>query len=86
MKIESKFEIGQHVWAMYENDNGAVSVYDDVISEICVDKDGIYYFLKEACIDRREEDIIAYEDKTALSNKIEKTMEIIREKENEDVK
>ena len=70
MKIQSKFEIGQAVWVVYEN-NGEVSIYDDKIDEICVDKDGIYYMLKEACIDGREEEIIAYENKEMLANKIE---------------
>lgn len=79
MKIETKFELGEKVWVVYQN-NGEVSIYDDKISEICVDEDGIYYILKEACIDVREE-IIAYEDKEKLANKIEELMKEIREKE-----
>lgn len=84
MKIESKFEIGQAVWVVYPS-NGEVNIYDDEISEICVDEDGIYYILREACIDGREEEIIAYEDKEGLINKIEKLMKEIREKEKKNV-
>lgn len=84
MKIESKFEIGQAVWVVYEN-NREVSIYDDKIDEICVDKDGIYYMLKEACIDGREEEIVEYEDKERLINKIEELMKEIREKEKNNV-
>ncbi len=85
MKIESKFEIGQAVWVVYSSNN-EVSVYDDEIDEICVDKDGVYYILKEACIDGREEEIIEYKDKEALANKIEELMKEIREEEKNNVK
>jgi len=70
MKIESKYEVGQRVWVVYEH-QGEVSVYDDLIAEICVNKDGLYYMLETACIDRKEEDIILYEDKKELVSKIE---------------
>ncbi len=85
MKIETKFELGEKVWVVYQN-NGEVSIYDDKISEICVDEDGIYYILKEACIDVREEEIIAYKDKEKLANKIEELMKEIREEEKNNVK
>lgn len=80
MTIQTKYEIGQRVWIVYEN-KGEVCVYDDYIDEICVNNDGLYYMLKEACIDYAEEDIILYEDTDKLVEKIKETMESIRESE-----
>ncbi len=83
MTIQTKYEIGQRVWIVYEN-RGEACVYDDYIEEICVNDDGINYMLKEACIDGKEEDIILYEDTDKLVEKIKQIMEEIREKESEE--
>ena len=80
MTIQTKYEIGQRVWIVYEN-NGEVCIYDDYIDEICVNKNGAYYMLKEACIDHTEKDIVLYDDTEKLVEKIKQTMENIREKE-----
>lgn len=80
MTIQTKYEIGQRVWIVYEN-NGEVCVYDDYTEEIGVDDKRIYYILKNACIDRAEEDIVLYEDTDKLVDKIKETMENIRKKE-----
>ena len=61
---------GQRVWVVYEN-QGEACVYNDYIDEICVNtENGIYYILKDACIDRSEKDIILYEDTEILIEKI----------------
>ena len=80
MKIQTKYEIGDKVWIIYEN-KGEACVYDDYIEEICVGENGLYYMLKEACIDRNENDIILYEDTDKLVEKIKRIMQEIREKE-----
>lgn len=80
MTIQTKYEIGQRVWIIYEN-NGEVCVYDDYIEEIGVDDKRIYYILKNACIDGEEEDIVLYENTDKLVEKIKETMDNIREKE-----
>lgn len=80
MTIKTKYEIGQRVWIVYEN-KGEACVYDDYIEEICIGENGLYYMLKEACIDGKEEDIILYEDTDKLLEKIKQIMEDIREKE-----
>ena len=78
MQIKSKYEIGQRIWVVYE-DQREVSVYDDYIDEICVNNEKqIYYILKNACIDREEKDIVLYEDTETLVQKIK---EILRESE-----
>lgn len=82
MEIKTKYEIGQRVWIAYEN-KGEVCVYDDYIDEICMGENGLYYMLKEACIDRAEEDIVLYEDTDKLVEKIKQIMQEIREKESE---
>lgn len=83
MKIQTKYEIGQRVWIVYEN-RGEACVYDDHIEEICVGENGLYYMLKEACIDGNENDIILYEDTDKLVEKIKQIMEDIRKKEREE--
>ena len=83
MFIQTKYEIGQRVWIIYEHQD-EVCVYDDYIDEICIGENGLYYMLKEACIDRNENDIILYEDTDKLVEKIKQIMEEIRKKESED--
>ena len=80
MVIQTKYEIGQRVWIVYEN-RGEVCVYDDYIDEIYVNENGVYYILKEACIDHTEKDIVLYNDTEKLVEKIKQTMENIRGKE-----
>lgn len=80
MVIQTKYEIGQRVWIVYEN-RSEVCVYDDYIDEVCVNENGVYYILKEACIDQTEKDIVLYEDTDKLAEKIKETMDNIREKE-----
>ena len=80
MTIKTKYEIGQRVWIIYEN-QGEACIYDDYIDEICIGENGLYYMVKEACIDRAEEDIVLYEDTDKLVAKIKQTMQEIRNKE-----
>lgn len=80
MTIKTKYEIGQRAWIVYEN-KGEVCVYDDYIDEICIGENGLYYMLKEACIDRAEEDIVLYEKTDKLVKKIKQIMKEIRDKE-----
>ena len=80
MEIKTKYEVGQRIWVVYE-DRGEVCVYDDYIDEICVNDNGMYYMLREACIDRAEQDIVLYEDTDKLIEKIKQVMQEIREKE-----
>lgn len=78
MDLKLKYDIGQRIWVVYEN-QGEVSVYDDYIDEICVNNEKqIYYILKNACIDREEKDIVLYEDTNRL---VEKIKEILKESE-----
>lgn len=83
MTIKTKYEIGQRVWIIYEN-QGEACVYDDYIDEIFVNDEGINYMLREACIDGKEENIIPYEDTDKLVEKIKQIMEDIRKKEREE--
>ena len=82
MNIKTKYEIGQHIWIVYEADK-EVSVYDDIINWISIDKDGLTYGLEEVCIDVKEEDVILYYEEEKLVNKIKEIMKQIRENERE---
>lgn len=79
MQINTKYEIGQHVWYIYEN-KGEVCVFDDFIGWITIE-DNMYYTLKESSADVIEENIILYEDTDTLLKRIVTIMEDIREKE-----
>lgn len=83
MTIKTKYEIGQKVWIVYKN-KGEVCIFDEYIEEICINNDGLYYMLKEACIDIAEEDIVLYEETDKLVEKIKQTMKDVREKESEE--
>ena len=80
MKIETKYEIGQHIWIVYEH-NGEVCVFDDEITEICVDKDGVGYWCKESGDSHSENQIILYKNQEELLNRIVNLMEDIRKRE-----
>lgn len=79
MTIQTKYEIGQRVWIVYEN-KGEVCVYDDHIDEICISESGLYYMLKEASIDETEANIVLYENTDKLVEKIKQIMEDIKKK------
>ena len=83
MIIQTKYEIGQKVWIVYKN-KSEVCICDDYIEEICTNNDGLYYIIKEACIDIAEEDIVLYEETDRLVEKIKQTMKDVREKESEE--
>lgn len=87
MKIETKYNIGDKVWIVYEANTphglaGEVNLYDDVITDIIIDKDGVSYATEHT--DIKEKDIIPYEDKSALLIKIQETMNAIHRRERED--
>ena len=44
MQIKSKYDIGQRIWVVYEN-QGEVSIYDDYIDEICVNNEKQIYYI-----------------------------------------
>ena len=79
MEIKTKYDIGQHIWVVYE-DTGIVCAYDDYIGWITYEDD-LVYGLKESCNDLSEEEIISYEDTDTLVERIKQLMQEIREKE-----
>ena len=54
MKIETKYEIGQHIWIVYEN-RGEVSVYDTEI--VSIGYDNRLYYLTNECNEYEENQI-----------------------------
>ena len=81
MKIETKYNIGEHIWVIYEarinNEychnmpTGEVSVYDAYIDSISKYKDGLMYFCNDGnYTELHEEDIILYEETDKLVAKI----------------
>lgn len=77
MKIETKYNIGDHVIGIYTN-NDEVHLYDDFISWVCFEKDKLSYGLKESCDDFLEENLFLYEDNLGIINKIKEKLEDIR--------
>lgn len=81
MRIETKYDIGQRIWIVYEHQR-EVHVYEDCIANILIDEDNkLLYCSKETYDEYKEEDIILYEDTDKLVNKIKEVMEEIKEKE-----
>ena len=88
MKIETKYNIGDKVWIVYEANtpnglSGEVNVYDAVIESITVDSEGLYYNTQYC--DNKENEIVPYEDKEALVAKIIEVMNAIHKREEENV-
>lgn len=82
MKINTKFNIGDHVWIIKEY-KGMVCLYDDIIDYLYIDENGISYFMKEADVESNDADIVLYKDYTNLADKIYSLMKQIRLKETE---
>ena len=78
MNIKTKYEVGQHIWFIYEH-GGEVHVYDDYISSIGWE-DHLFYLTKDSCEELKEEEIILYEE----TDKIKELMKKIREREKEE--
>ena len=79
MKINTEYEIGQHVWFAYKNNTEEICVCEDYIQEIVITKNGLYYYLCDTDAEIKEEEIIPYEDKNKLSVTIQKLINQIKE-------
>ena len=95
MKIETKYNIGDHIWVIYEarinNEycrnmpTGEISIYDAYIDSISKYKDGLMYFCNDGnYTELHEEDIILYEETDKLVAKIKELMKSINEREKEE--
>ena len=82
MNIKTKYNIEDRVWIVYESD-GEVSLYSTTIKEVCFNDDGLYYMIEEYN-DYKEEQIIPYNEKEKLLEKIETIMNEINEREKKD--
>lgn len=82
MKIETKFNIGERVWVVYEY-NGELSVYSDVVDGFSIDNKGdLTVYLKDSdYFERNESDLILYDDTEALIEKIIDTDKQINSRE-----
>lgn len=71
MKIETKFNIGDRVWIVYEN-RGEVNVYSDEIDSMTIEKGGrlLIWFKDSDAMDVYEEELIEYNDLKKLAEKI----------------
>lgn len=81
MKINTKYEIGQQIWIVYDH-NGEVHVYDDYIVNFVINESKqLLYCSKCAYEELKEEEIILYEELDKLAAKIQSVMKEIRENE-----
>lgn len=71
MKIETKFNIGDRVWIVYEYKR-EVNVYSDEIDSIVIEKGGrlLIWFKDSDAMDVYEEELIEYNDLKKLAEKI----------------
>lgn len=82
MKIETKFNIGDRVWVVYEYDS-EIRVYSDYITEILIQKGNeIRYWLENTdCDFFAEKALIKYENTSELISRINKIDSEIVKKE-----
>lgn len=71
VKIETKFNIGDRVWIVYEN-RGEVNVYSDEIDSMTIENSGrlLIWFKDSDAMDVYEEELIEYNDLKKLAEKI----------------
>ena len=70
MKIETKYNIGDRFWYLFEL-NGSVHVYQDVITEITINSSGKVLYYGQKLSDEIPEDyIIPYADTEILVEQI----------------
>ena len=84
MKIETKYNVGDKVWIVYEASNqygktGEVSIYSATIEAIWVDNDGVYYSTEYN--ENKEDEIVLYTDHEGLVKAITNLMNKINERE-----
>lgn len=94
MEIKTKYNIGDRVWVVKEADYynsetnkrelaGVLEVFDDYIESIQVFNEGVIYNLRQAdMLEFYEHEIILYDDKKTLVNRIEKEVQKIHDREN----
>lgn len=70
MEFKTKFNLGERVWIIENDDRKNIYVSSDFISEIVITKTGINYFFASFCDDVAEENLIAYNDTKSLVEKI----------------
>lgn len=86
MKIETKFDIGDRIWVVYE-DRREIHVYSDEIDGMGIERNNkVALYLKASdSFDIYEEDVFEYNDIEGLMNKIKELDDKIRkEEEHED--
>ena len=71
MKIETKYNIGEKIWIVYEKE-GEVHLYIDEISNIIINEKGNFVYCPKISDyeEYKEEDIISYKNKLKLMEKI----------------
>ena len=82
MKIETKYNIGDKVWIVYEGDfYNEVSIYTDTIIEVTFYENGLVYNFENYPDELKEDEIILYDEKDKLLQKIEELTNKINERE-----
>lgn len=86
MKIETKFNIGDRIWVVYEH-RGEIRIFSDEIDGMMIERDNkVTLYLKNSdAVDAHEEDMFEYNDMEGLMNKVKELDDKIRkEEEHED--
>lgn len=69
MIIKAKFNLGEKVYIL-NKDNYVVSLFVDEICEIILNKNGVYYYGYMMSKRFKENELVPYNDKEELLNKI----------------
>lgn len=74
MQVETKYEIGQAVWIVYEKE-GEIRIIADKISDVIVNEKGFYYLTQETYTELKEQDVVLYRNMDKLLVKLKEIME-----------
>ena len=75
MKIETKYDIGQKFWYLYE-ENNTVHIKEDTVTEIVINEGGkILYYGSISADEVPQEQMVIYEDTEKLVKQIKALLE-----------
>lgn len=90
MKIETKYDVGQHVIYAYLNEKTMeIELFDDYIGWISISEynpQEVEYGLRDSCNDCKEEEIVLYEDNMGLILRIQNLFKKMHEMEDKNEK
>ena len=71
MNIKTKFKIGEEVYIIFKENDGIIRLFKDEVTEIVINDKGILYYGDILCEEFKENQLISFNDKELLVEKID---------------